>query len=238
MFNVIQRQNVNAQTFVTMRMDSSLVASIGSVSQQDLELVLHVLQKQPKGAALKAMTSSASPAAQAFLKALRLTSARVPGSPASFAHLRSCAAAPWNTFGMYTAFVTLNPCPLNARLVYKMAGHDYIFQADGCPDGRPELRERWSIICNNPAYCAMYFQIYMQEFCNVYLGWPQGAASQGNPDCCFGPVSAFFYKTECTGLYLLLNALIGGLYKGSVTRPRQSSCQYWTVLLVVYYLSQ
>jgi len=48
-------------------------------------------------------------------------------------HLRSCAAAPWNTFGMYTAFVTLNPCPLNAHLLYKMAGHDYTFQADGCP---------------------------------------------------------------------------------------------------------
>jgi hypothetical protein len=32
------------------------------------------------------------------------------------------AAAPWSTFGMYTAFVTLNPCPVNPRLVYKMHG--------------------------------------------------------------------------------------------------------------------
>jgi hypothetical protein len=115
-------------------------------------------------------------------------------------HLRSCAAAPWNTFGMYTAFVTLNPCPLNAHLLYKMAGHDYTFQADGCPNGHPDLRERWSIICNNPAYCAMYyFQLYMQEFYNVYLGWPQGAPTQVDPNCMFGPVSAFFYNTECTG---------------------------------------
>jgi hypothetical protein len=102
---------------------------------------------------------------------------------------------------MYTAFVTLNPCPLNARLVYKMAGKDYTFQANGCPTAdRPGLRDRWRIICNNPAYCAMYFQPYMQEFCNVYLGWPQGADSQANPDCLFGPISAFFYKTECTGI--------------------------------------
>lgn len=200
MWNVIQRHNVNTQTYVTMRMDSNLVASVGQVSRQDMELVLQILQKQPKGAALKQITANASPAAQAMLKAIRLTCARIPGSPASFAHLRSCAACPWNTYGMYTAFVTLNPCPLNARIVYKMAGREYDIQQDGCPAAnRPALQERWNIITSNPTLCAMYFQLYMQEFTRVYLGWPLGAKSQQNPECLFGSVDAFFWKTECTG---------------------------------------
>jgi hypothetical protein len=101
---------------------------------------------------------------------------------------------------MYSAFVTVNPCPLNASIVFKAAGQEYTILEDGQPgEDRPDRLQRWNSISSNPVICAQYFQCFMQAFQVVCLGWEPGAKVQTNPNCMFGEVKGYFFKYENTG---------------------------------------
>ncbi len=101
--------------------------------------------------------------------------------------------------GPYTVFITLNPSELNADIVFDMAGRAYTFSADGTPGpDRPDAAERYRIIVSNPTLSAEFFITFMRSFQTVFLGWPEGAPQQVDPNCYFGKINGGYFKHECT----------------------------------------
>jgi hypothetical protein len=105
----------------------------------------------------------------------------------------------WNAFGLFTSFITLNPPPLTCAPFFTMAGKPYSFDANGKPFGRPDMVDRWRTVAENPVRAAIMFNIQMEAFREVFLGWPPGAREQADPNCIFGQVLAHFSKYETTG---------------------------------------
>lgn len=124
---------------------------------------------------------------------------RFPGSPQSFASLRSQVAGIWNACGLFTSFVTLNPSPLTCAPFFTMVGKPYTFDATGKPIDRPSMVDRWVAVAQNSVHAAIMFHITMESFTEVFMGWPPGARQQLNADCIMGQVIAHFWKYETTG---------------------------------------
>eukprot|EP00878_Enallax_costatus_P042223 GHUV01049392.1.p1 GENE.GHUV01049392.1~~GHUV01049392.1.p1 ORF type:complete len:136 (-),score=15.01 GHUV01049392.1:60-467(-) len=117
--------------------------------------------------------------------------ARVPSSPQAMCSLRSKAAGLWNTWNMFTSFVTANPSPLSSSAFFESVGHAYATGSNnvGKPNElRPDQVARWRIVARNPVKAAIFFHTFVQCFQEVYLGWPPGEDEQTNPNCLFGQV--------------------------------------------------
>lgn len=135
-----------------------------------------------------------------LLKAYRLVSAKMPGTPESKRALRSRVTAMMYGLGITTAFATVNPQELHSEMVMRLSGMPYGFDEFGRPDAyRPKSNDRYRLACGNPVACAMFFEAITRAYCEVFFGWPVGAQKQHNPECLFGEVRR---QTHCWGLYL------------------------------------
>lgn len=199
MFNIIQRHKVNTQTFVHMRLHPGLMEQVGSVGPSELTEALELLKAGLRGVALHVRLEKASAGAKALYKSFKVSSTRILGSPQSFQALRGKAGALWHGFGAFTGFLTLNPSEAHARAVFTMAGQDYEFDFGKPTASSPSMMHRWKTIAANPGLCAKFFQVFMQAFQAVFLGWPIGSIEQQDLDCLFGRVLAWYWKHETGG---------------------------------------
>lgn len=200
LFSIWQRHEVNSHSKTTVRLNEALMFQIDQATNRDVELVLQLQDTANRGAVAQQLLQAATPAAKALLSGIRKVASYVPGSPAACAALRSKASALWNAAGLFTSFITLNPCPLNSHIFFDMVGHQYAFDARGKPDhSRPDKLLRWELVARNPVKAAQHFMLFMLAFQKHYMGWTPGAAAQEDPNCILGQIQAFFWKYENTG---------------------------------------
>lgn len=124
-----------------------------------------------------------------FLKVVRVSTGSVVGTPGAARSFRSKLLAATCMFGPWTAFPTYNPCELYAQPVLRLAGAEYGFDLEGCPDDRfPDSATRHVIAASRPALCATYFMATMRAEQLIVYGWKPGAVLQDDSNCVFGKV--------------------------------------------------
>lgn len=141
-----------------------------------------------RGGSLSTSIGKLSPIEKNLFTCFKAVGNRVPGSPQSYARLRSEMFAYshlWHNLGI---FITINPSDLSARAVFEGASQSYGFSGQlGTPDdGCPSARERWRTVAANPVACAQYFAAFMESFIHVMLGWNKGAHAQARLRWCAG----------------------------------------------------
>ena len=117
LYDVLQRHKVNVQTRVSLDGSPAQLARIGTLAASDLSTVMNLLSTTAQGEQRAALFANAPPAVLALLQMIRVSGARVEGSPASLASMRKCAVGLRDYYGPWTTFVTLNPSELQSQVV-------------------------------------------------------------------------------------------------------------------------
>jgi len=169
------------------------------LSDDSVEAAITLARQGLKGKSLEKALDAAGPTVRALFRAVRLTRARVFGSGASYRSLRSkalglhCAVAEW------TMMININPSELHCRLVFHLHGRPYNV-VDGRPsDDRPDLYQRWLIVATDPVAVAVFANLFVRAFCQVFMNWDFDAGRQTSPSCLFGAVLALLLKPESSG---------------------------------------
>ncbi|KXZ41505.1 hypothetical protein GPECTOR_425g289 [Gonium pectorale] len=196
MFDAWQRHEVHRSAAVRLKLYPHLIKQLGLMDVGMLLQTSDLLAAGLSRAELAGRLQNAPPAVANLVQAARITAARVVGTPASYASLRSRAYGLWTVFGSPTASFTLNPASVNSEAAFNLMGRPYSFDVKGEPIGRPGASERWHLVAAHPLSCAESFAAFISAFCDVFFGWPDGAQRQQNPNCLFGRVDAFFIKFE------------------------------------------
>ncbi|KXZ40982.1 hypothetical protein GPECTOR_1055g331 [Gonium pectorale] len=196
MFDAWQRHEVHRSAAVRLKLYPHLIKQLGLMDVGMLLQTSDLLAAGLSRAELAGRLQNAPPAVANLVQAARITAARVVGTPASYASLRSRAYGLWTVFGSPTASFTLNPASVNSEAAFNLMSRPYSFDVKGEPIGRPGASERWHLVAAHPLSCAESFAAFISAFCDVFFGWPDGAKRQQNPNCLFGRVDAFFIKFE------------------------------------------
>lgn len=133
MFNISQRHATLAQSSVQMRLSPALIPQLAQLTTAEFQTATRLLTSGISGAELYAELQAAGPAVRMFMSTIRSCSKRVLGSPASFAGLRSRAAAACGLYGAWTCFITINPAELSTELAFALSGHPHEFDVAGNP---------------------------------------------------------------------------------------------------------
>jgi hypothetical protein len=200
-FNITQRHSVQTSARVQFKCRPDQQQAVASLTEVDVQTVLDATTSQLFGAALdNSLNTTSNPtAAKTLYYGMKSVGGRVVGTPQSFLSLRSKVCAAADFFGPYTVQLNLSPSETGSEWTFDLAGKSYQLDLDGHPTTRPHVAECKKIIADNPVACAHFLVAYMRAFCHVFLGWPQGADKQENPDCMFGPLWAPYLKYESSG---------------------------------------
>jgi hypothetical protein len=197
--DLVQRHSVHLHASLQTRSHSAQAQSIAAMAPGEVQSALEHIVKGSSGPGASERWKELSPAARNLCKAYKCAGSTIRGSDPSFAKLRSAGIGIWHGLGEYTISINLNPSATHASLALELAGHKYTFDEQGYPEGRPATFAAMQILAQNPVACAKFFHAFLCAFCEVFLGWPPGAAQQENPDCLFGVVYAYIFKHETTG---------------------------------------
>lgn len=136
-FNIQLRHDVNTQANVQLKMDPLTTCKLADLTNDQFAAVVNTLLSGLRGAQLADKLAAMTPVQQSLFTSFKVTSARVEGSPQSFARLRSQVTSCWHVFGAWTMMINLNPAELQAKWVFRMAGEEFAHEGDlGVPDDR------------------------------------------------------------------------------------------------------
>jgi Helitron helicase-like domain at N-terminus len=163
-FDIMQRHESNQEAFNQLRMTPGDLAEVATLSKEQVERVVQLVQRSAKPRPqIYAEVQQMLPAQQKLYRAYQKASARVQGSPQSFASLRSKAFSMWYLFGMWSMSVNINPATVTAHIAFEISGCQYTIDADGRPGlGWPCRRERWRRLVQDPDAAAQFYRIAMQ----------------------------------------------------------------------------
>lgn len=116
MYDVNTRHEVNVQTKVSLDASPGMMAQVGKLRPADITDVMRILRADVGSTERNAMHAAASPAVKALLQMIRVSGARVQGSPANLHAMRQAAVGLRDFFGPWTTFVTLNPSELHSQV--------------------------------------------------------------------------------------------------------------------------
>jgi hypothetical protein len=178
---------VNVQTKVQLGLTRGMVKNVGNITAESLAGVFNFLQSKSRGNTRSAEYAKLSTVQHELLKSFKSVSNRVPGTPQSLLRLRSELWGYYDVAQTFSMNITLNPKDLDAGIVFEMAGMKYGFKPGpwGEPDAnRPGSAARYKVIAANPEACAHFFELYVDAFVAVFLGWDKGDHEQSRPDWC------------------------------------------------------
>jgi hypothetical protein len=198
-FNLYQRHLVNTHSGLEVKMRPYMVEKVKRLSQEDIQEVLRIYGTGLGGDAFNKAMSALPSEANVLLQSLRITGARVPGTPGSFKSLRSMTLSAVTVHGQYTCMLNLCPFESSSPHTFTLMGKPYTFDRKGMPVGRPGYIECLAAIASNPVACAHFIDAYMRAFTHRMLGWPMGAKKQIDPTCLFGKVTFVYLKYESSG---------------------------------------
>lgn len=185
--SALNRPQVNVQTKVQLNLSRSVVKNVADITPESLNGVFNFLRSTSRGSALRAERERLTPVQLDLLKGFKSVSNRVPGTPQSLLRLRSELWGYYDVAQTFSMNITLNPKDLDADIVFEMAGMKYGFKPGpwGEPDqDRPGSAARYKAIAANPHACAHFFELYINAFVSVFLGWDEGGRAQARPDWC------------------------------------------------------
>jgi Helitron helicase-like domain at N-terminus len=196
LFNITQRHSVSKSAWIQFRCRPDQSASIGSLSEADVQSTLDAITNRAYGEGLNLILNALPPAARTLYNGLKAVGGRVIGTPQSFAALRSKVIAATNLHGSYTCQLNLSPAEIGSEWTFRLAGEDYNIALDGRPTNRPHVTQCKRIIAANPMACADFLMAYLRAFTEIFLGWPMDSDHQVDPDCFFGKIYAAYLKYE------------------------------------------
>ena len=196
MFNRLQRHQVNAQAHVQFNLQPDRLASIATLDEAQVNVVLEAHASCAFGARLQQIMAPLPPAAWDLLGAVRAMGGRIMATPQSFASLRSKVLAPQGIFGPYTCSLNLCPSEIGSKWTFCMAGYEVDYDDAGHLTGRPHTSQCYRIVAANPVAAAEFLHCYMRAFCAVFLGWPMECEQQKHPECLFGRICVAYLKYE------------------------------------------
>ncbi|KXZ41220.1 hypothetical protein GPECTOR_641g751 [Gonium pectorale] len=170
MFDAWQRHEVHRSAAVRLKLYPRLIQQLGLMDVGMLLQTSDLLAAGLSRAQLAERLRSAPPAVGKLVQAAHMTAARVVGTPALYASLRSRAYGLWSVFGAPTASFTLNPASVSSEAAFSLMGRPYSFDVKGEPIGRPTASERWHLVAAHPLSCAESFSALISAFCDVFFG--------------------------------------------------------------------
>lgn len=200
MWDQWQRHEVYLHASLLIKGSPSIVAMLNNLTEAEVKDAMAVVGKS--GSNLDKAKAKLSSNAKAFLSLLRRIGARIPGSPQAKLALRSKAFASPIVFGSSTIMLNLCPAEIASKWVFQMGEPkaDYTFHTlTGEPDGRMPKLEALRFIAKNYLACEHFFRIYLEAFCELFLGWPIGAKKQVNLNCIFGVILSKMWSFEESG---------------------------------------
>lgn len=203
-FNVITRHRVYQEAFVQTIMDPAIIPLLASLTSEEIQRTTELCTSGFKGKQFSQALDNASDRVKTLYKSFKMCSARIEGSPQSFASLRSQAIAHWHMGGAWTCSINLNPFEGTSPLVMRLAGHEIDLSDSGEPTNFWPYNEMLRSVARSPAACALFFKTFMRSFVEVFLGWPMDANEQKDPNCPFGEVSLVGLLGTSTSLKMLL----------------------------------
>ena len=187
-FNINTRHEVNAQSFVQLKINPESMQIISTMSEAEITLVKQLLLQNIRGIKLQRIIQEATRAVRTLYQTFYTVTSRVKGSPGRFRKMKSQLDSIWNVYGEWTCAFNVNPAPMTSQAFFKLAGASFEL---------PNKTQRWILLAQNPVAAAQYFICFMDTFADVMLGWPKGAKKQRERGIA-GDMIAWGYKPECT----------------------------------------
>ncbi|KXZ41585.1 hypothetical protein GPECTOR_378g174 [Gonium pectorale] len=138
MFDAWQRHEVHRSAAVRLKLYPRLIRELGLMDVGMLLQTSDLLAAGLSRSQLAERLRSAPPAVGKLVQTAHMTAARVAGTPASYASLRSRAYGLWSVFGAPTASFTLNPASVSSEAAFSLMGRPYSFDVKGMQPPRLE----------------------------------------------------------------------------------------------------
>ena len=201
MSNVKMRQATSLSSFVSFKNNPADFNTISNANEDDFKRLAQVLRSGGRPSA-----QHDSPAVNAMHRQVVATSTRVCGSPYAKRPFRLDVFAGWHLYGYAAVFYTFNPAEMVNPFSLWICGHEVTLSEMEREDiGFPGWEERVKMCVDNPKACGNFFEIVVDCFHEIFLGFTKANGGvqmlddNGRPKGFFGPIYAHANSVEQNG---------------------------------------
>ncbi|KAJ3559445.1 hypothetical protein NM688_g341 [Phlebia brevispora] len=195
-FNILQRREILLRSSLKVRRESfSFVASeLESVS---LDAIRRVCERVAQGE-YNVTYSDEEKHVVKLMRQVNLVTSTVPGSSSSRIYMRNQIRAMMLQLGMPSFFITINPADTHNPIVKFLAGKDIDIN-NMEPSDVPSAFDQGVLVAKNPFIAAKFFNLYMEAFFNIVLGYDHESKTYSDEGGVLGHVSGYYGCVEAQG---------------------------------------
>ncbi|KAJ3558871.1 hypothetical protein NM688_g667 [Phlebia brevispora] len=195
-FNILQQREILLRSCLKVRRESfcHVAAELESISRDAVRRVCERVAREEHNVGY----TEEEQRVVKLMRHVNLVTSTVPGSSSSKVYMRNQIRAMMLQLGMPSFFITINPADTHNPIVKFLAGKDIDIDDMGRSD-IPIAFDQGVLVAKNPFIAAKFFNLYMESFFKIVLGYDHNTLTYSDEGGVLGHVKGYYRCVETQG---------------------------------------